>query len=141
MYTCPKCRVRYCSAACFKQHRQSTADAVPTMCDVEQQRLATQLAQQAAAAASAVPEPPPILSAVVDERALQRLSQSRRLRDALDDAELRSALRRVVGVPPAERAQLIARARLEDRKFDQLATDILDLVVGAGTFTAQRSCP
>lgn len=110
------------------------------MCGVEQQRLATQQAQQAAAALAAVPEPPPMLSAIVDERALERLSQSRRLRDALDDAELRSALRRVVSVPPAERAALIARARLEDRKFDQLATDILDLVVG-GSFTAPRSCP
>jgi hypothetical protein len=109
------------------------------MCSVECQRLATAQAQREAAELATVPVPPPIISAIVDERALERLSQSRRLRDLLDSAELRAVLRRVVSEPLAHREEFIQRAQLEDARFHQLTTEVLDLVLGR--VTEPRSCP
>jgi DNA-binding TFAR19-related protein (PDSD5 family) len=109
------------------------------MCSVESQRLATVQAQRDAAEQSTVPPPPPIISAIVDDRALERLSQSRRVRDLLDDAELRAVLKRVMSEPATQREDFIQRAQLEDARFLKLTTEILDVVLGR--ITESRSCP
>jgi hypothetical protein len=95
------------------------------MCTIEQQRKSVKSSSPSS------PElPPTLLTAVIDNTSLERLSQSRRIRDMLDNVEQRAVLQRIAAAPPEARESLIEQAIREDKNFNTLATELLDVVVG-----------
>uniref|UniRef100_A0A3Q3JUP1 Zinc finger HIT domain-containing protein 3 n=1 Tax=Monopterus albus TaxID=43700 RepID=A0A3Q3JUP1_MONAL len=120
-YTCPRCKIRYCSLGCYKRHKD-------TCLPVEQP---TPTVHQAKGAVSTEPWPVEDLlneDNITDKVPLQRLQllgQSKELRDLLCNPHLRQLLRSIDSADSKEDAM---KAAMQEPLFVEFSDQCLKIV-------------
>ena len=113
-YKCPKCRSRYCSIACYKEHKIVCVGKDNVLPVKSSKDTTVELFENKSD------------NFILSETLKQKLANSFEIRNILKSSKLQLLIRSIDELPDSERTSKLRKIRVVDSEFEDFARLLLD---------------